>query len=228
MRRLTGGLHLRALAGLVLVIGATGATPRGTERPCEIARRWVESHAWAIPTTLERFSRYPLLYRRVAYDKLNFAQRRSLWREHLESFLGPQSKLTQGQQGILRYAISRLDQYIEAPARSHAALERDGFTIPRMRAQFGDSLARTIFFTLGPDEPRLASVQGVRTSLPRGNLKESATNKAAQLPDCSCNIGSDWCSSGSSCNTSNCRWLPDGCGTLWCYSCNGACYQNPS
>lgn len=126
--------------------------------------------------------------------------RRNLWREHLTSF--KTSGLTSPQRATLDTVIARLDRYVDEPHIARAALERDGFTPERLKADFGAELAKRIFATLGP---------------------VGSANVSSDAQSCECSSESDWCGSQTSCVTGACMPRSCCCGTLWCYPCDGNC-----
>lgn len=223
--RLRWMLALPVVATVTVVTG--GAAPPPPELPCTVAARWVESHRALLPTTLEGLSSYPMLYRKAAYRALTTTQRRAVWREHLSTFLGPASPLNARQQASLRGIMTRLDQYVDTTRQSRAAQRRDGLTSMQLRVQFGDRLARAMFATLGPSdpEPNELVAKALRQT---GALRASDPKASIQHPNCACSGASDWCSGSSTCNGSNieCITSGSGCGTFWCYSCDGLCYND--
>ena len=189
-------------AALTLTMASRGATE---EPPCVVAKRWAEANRETLPTTLSTVSTLPLAYRRAAHELLSLAQRRSLWREHLATFLEPRFALSDSQRATIHLAISRIDRYVDAPGTSRAALGRDGFP-ELVRAQFGDSLGRVIFATLGPSA-RLTERSG----------------------DCNCSRSEDFCGGiggGTHCGVTDCVTTITGCGWFWCSSCDGQCEDN--
>ena len=112
---------------------------------------WVAAHRDTLPRTLSELARYPMAYRRAIHGALASEERVALWREHLVSFLGPDSRLSLDQRAVLREAIDDLpalmsDDRAEARSRARALEER-------MLGVFSRDEARPIIATLGPDEP---------------------------------------------------------------------------
>lgn len=202
-------MNRRMWFGGVFAAGAAialmAAKPSTPDLPCEVAERWVSEHRASLPTTLTAFSEYSMLYRRAAYRALAVEHRRNLWREHLNSFLEPESRLTATQQRVVRGVLAELDRYVDTPAIAQVNMTRDGLPA-RIRAEFGDSLGAAVFATLGSGQPSPSApgaVVGCNCSLSWG-----------------C-IGSSTCESGTGCTQTE-----SGCGYLWCWPCNGECRQN--
>jgi hypothetical protein len=209
------------------------AAARRPEPPCLAALEWAEANRVTLPTTLPKFAGYSMLYRKAIYHELSLQQRRALWREHLSSFVGPDSRLTAKQQALVRSVIGGINSYVAAPAKARDALARDGLTAKRLKAEFGDQLAREIFTDLGGADPR---TNETRTSVSNTGTRELASTvsvpnsqksvKTESLPFCSCSVESDWCSHGMCSDIHHdCIATDEECGTLWCYTCDGLCEQ---
>jgi hypothetical protein len=69
---------------------------------------WVEAHREALPTTVAELAMLPVAFRRVIVNFVPHEQRTRFWREHLESFLGPESALTAEQRTFVEGTISAL------------------------------------------------------------------------------------------------------------------------
>lgn len=193
------------LCGSALVVAIMLLAPRPTVSlaACELAGEWVAANRASLPTTLDDFSTLPMAHRRAVYAELSVEDRRSLWREHLATFTNPGDGLTGDQIATVMAIANRTGVYItEDPAVGRAALEADGWTPERLTEAFGER-AVEVFGTLGPGP---------------------AAPAAAQHPDCACSVDSDWCGS-STCTEWVCEYKITGCGTLWCFPCDGLCYS---
>lgn len=202
------------IAPLVIAsaVVTAGFVRKQLESPCVVAKAWVEEHRSSLPTTLAQMATYPTVYRKAIYSALTIPERRGLWRAHLESFLGPTSILTAEQQDTVRAVLSRLDRYVNDTASARRAIKDDGLRT-RLRAQFGDSLSRAIFASLGPRE--------IRDDEGSAGLKKAGVS----LGECSCSYSDDWCLSGSICllGGAGCTFTQGGCGLFWCSDCTGQC-----
>ena len=202
-------LPITALA--IAAIWTASVAPVDTPE-CELAKEWVEAHHDELPTTLVAFSEHSVIYRRAIYRALDVEARISLWQEHL-TVVADQVTLPE-QRRFLQRAMRELGRYLSAPP-SESGLDvfaEEAITV------LGNDLARDAFGVLG--------------SAPEPTLEEGD----AQLPDCSCLVGSEeWnCRAGSECRGRKwiifdlCEDIGTGCGPLWLFECNGLCYQqNP-
>ena len=112
---------------------------------------WVEAHRDTLPTTLAELSAFPVPFRKVIVNSVSPEARTSFWREHLTSFIGPDSALTPDQQALVRDAIAELPLLFtgaraEFEARA-TALEN------RMRELLTRQQAGLMFGMVGPPEP---------------------------------------------------------------------------
>lgn len=227
--------HVKWYLAAPTVVAATvvlvGAISTRHESACLIAVREPLSNHADLPGALARFSECSITERKIAYAELSLSDRRALWQEHLSSFLDPTSTLTPQQQATVRLVISRLDRYFDSPAKGRIALERDGLTAKRLKAEFGDSLGKAMFAILGKDERVLGHTSGETRvvigkdgapSIVYNEPRDSASTKT-RIAYCSCSQTSDWCCHGT-CGTmyEDCI-VSFGCGTLWLYWCNGLC-----
>jgi hypothetical protein len=127
--------------------GSCGWFPLSSEQ----IHAWVQRHAHELPHTLAELSLLPIPFRKVIAATVPPAVRASLWREHLESFLGPGTELTEAQGELVRDAIAEFPVIFGAERpeaeRRMRALE------DRMRVLVTREQAGRIFGTLGPPEP---------------------------------------------------------------------------
>ena len=76
---------------------------------------WVEAHQDSLPRTLAELSAFPIPFRKVIVNFVSPEARTAFWREHLTSFIGPDSALTQDQQTLVRDAIAELPLLFTTP-----------------------------------------------------------------------------------------------------------------
>jgi hypothetical protein len=112
---------------------------------------WVEAHREALPTNVAELAMLPVAFRRVIVNFVPHEQRTRFWREHLESFLGPESALTAEQRTFVEGTISALPDVFgnalpEAQKRIRSMEEG-------MRGLFTRQEAAAMFGMVGPPEP---------------------------------------------------------------------------
>lgn len=185
-------------AMLTVTLGSAGPS---TEPPeCVLAERWVQANADRLPTTMAEMSRFSMTYRRVIQNALPRETRAALWREHMESFLAPESGLNDAQRAAVREVIARLPAlHAEGadPAERRALAKR-------MKTIFPRELGAQIFNRLGAPPA-------------------DATSAAARpLCDCSFDDSFDECSGGT-CTTNLCSFTNWGCGISGSDGCYGVC-----
>jgi hypothetical protein len=112
-------------------------------------RDWLDRHPEALPRTLADLARYPMEFRRVMVNVVAPETRAGLWREHFESFLQPDSSLTEPQRQLLRETIPHLPQLLAAPAPNPTMSEWE----QRVAAVFTRQEAARLFMSIGPLEP---------------------------------------------------------------------------
>jgi len=112
---------------------------------------WVEAHRDTLPTTVAELSRFPIPFRVVIVNSVSPDVRTALWREHLETFLGGDTRFTAEQQQFVRETIDAL------PAMFGGT--RDNFVVrakefeARMKLLFSRQQAYAMFGMVGPPEP---------------------------------------------------------------------------
>ena len=112
---------------------------------------WVEAHRETLPTCVAELAVFPVAFRRVIVNFVPHEQRTRLWREHLESFLGPESGLTAEQRTFVEGTISALPDVFgsalpEAQKRIRSMEEG-------MKGLFTRQEAAAMFGMVGPPEP---------------------------------------------------------------------------
>lgn len=110
---------------------------------------WLDRHPEAQPHSLDDIVRFPVAFRRIMVGRLSQDVRVRLWREHLATFLRPESPLTESQRQLLADSISRLSELLAAPGPNPVPTERER----QMAAVFSRQEAALVFGTLGPPEP---------------------------------------------------------------------------
>ena len=112
---------------------------------------WVEAHRDNLPRTLAELSTFPVPFRTVIVNFVSPEARTSFWREHLTSFIGPDSTLTPDQQTLVRDAIAELPLLFTGPRPEFE--ERARALENRMRDLLSRGQAGEMFGMVGPPEP---------------------------------------------------------------------------
>jgi hypothetical protein len=115
------------------------------------AIEWVDSHRDALPSDLTALSAYPMQFRRVIVNNVSPEIRTAMWCDHLRSFLGPESELSEEDQAFLQQLIADLPAALIGPAET--ARERFVALSDRSQGRFPPEVARRLFHTIGPPEP---------------------------------------------------------------------------
>jgi hypothetical protein len=112
---------------------------------------WVEAHRDTLPQNLAELSTFPIAFRTVIVNKVSPELRMSLWREHLNTFIAPDSTLTADQQTLVRDAIEELPVLF---GTSRTVFETRAKALEdRMRDLISRQQAVEMFGTVGPPEP---------------------------------------------------------------------------
>ena len=119
--------------------------------PHEEIVAWVEAHADALPRTLGELSAFPIAFRRIIVNYVSAEQRTMFWQEHLRTFLGPDSTLTEEQRVFVEEAIGKLPDIFASPLAEAQSKMRP--LEDRMRGLFAREQAAAMFGTVGPPEP---------------------------------------------------------------------------
>jgi len=198
--------RLLATATAVLLTATLGSAAPLTDPPeCVLAAQWVGAHADDLPTTLSELSPFSMTYRRAIYDALPPDARVSLWREHMERFLRPESPLDEAQRAALRGVIPRLPE-LTVPERDPAG--RRALT-KQLAAIFPRELGSRIFTTLG-DAPTSSQAGGAAPTCNCDPLFEGIGDFAS-------------CIEGTACTMSYCNPTQTGCGFGWSSGCIRFC-----
>jgi hypothetical protein len=183
----------------VLLTATLGSAAPITDPPeCVLAEQWVRAHADDLPTTLAAISRHSPAYRRAIHNALPRETRVALWREHMGSFLAPESGLNEPQRAAVREVIARLPALHTAdsdPAERRALKARLATLFPR-------ELSARVFSQLGP-----------------APVAAKGTNAR---PLCNCSDGSE-CGGVGTCTNSLCTFTQWGCGIGGSDGCFGVC-----
>ena len=127
--------------------GSCGWFPLGHD---EIVQ-WVEAHRDRLPTTVAELAVFPVAFRRVIVNFVPHEQRCRFWQEHLRSFLGPESALTEAQRTFVEGTISALPGVFESPLPE--TQQRIRSMEEGMRGLFTRQEAAAMFGMVGPPEP---------------------------------------------------------------------------
>ena len=113
-------------------------------------RAWLDRHPDALPQTLEDLNRFPMAFRRVMLHAVAPEIRLRLWREHLETFLGPGSTLTASQRQLVAATIERLPELFASrpPNPAMTEWEREAGNV------FSRHEAARVFMAIGRPEPQ--------------------------------------------------------------------------
>jgi hypothetical protein len=112
-------------------------------------RAWLGNHPEALPRALDDLARFPMAFRRVMINAVTPEVRLRLWREHLETFLGPESTLPEPQRQAVVATIPRLPELFATPAPNPAMVQWER----QMVALFSQVEAARVFGSIGPPEP---------------------------------------------------------------------------
>lgn len=112
-------------------------------------REWIDKHPEALPQQLADLAAFPMAFRRVMVNVVTPEVRAQLWREHLETFLQPDSGLTELQREFVRETMPRLSQLLAAPAPNPTMSEWE----QGISRAFSRQEAARVFMLIGPPEP---------------------------------------------------------------------------
>ena len=110
---------------------------------------WVERHRHELPATLAELARLPMPFRVIIANAVEPERRTQLWTEHLQSFLGSDSRLSAAQQAFISATIPELPQLLATPAPSAVMNEWEA----RAATVFTRAEAASLFGMIGPPEP---------------------------------------------------------------------------
>jgi hypothetical protein len=110
---------------------------------------WLDRHPEALPQCLDDIVQFPVAFRRLMVARVSPEVRVRLWREHLESYLRPDSPLSAAQRQLVVNSISRLPLLLAAPGPNPVLTEWER----QIAAVFSRREAALVFGMLGPPEP---------------------------------------------------------------------------
>ncbi len=233
-RRLAAVLPLVTVLTLAGVAATTPFPPDDLLIAYNAAREWVDSNRYDLPKTLESISKLPMEHRKAVVAALTVAERESVWREHLESFVKPNGERTATQRRIVASLGDTLTSaeiaFVKATLDSlHAGFSGDTAkfglaTCARMKQLFPRALGAKIFRQIGPataasavNEAGLVSgfAQTMRTAAVKLGLRRGWP------PSCTCALGSLCdCPDKQTCVYSDC-FPHGGCGCFGFFQCEG-------
>lgn len=162
----------------------------------------------------------------ILYAELPSELRAAVWHVHFQKFLAthpeltvPQRALIEEADGLLRAGI--MDMPRDVPEWSAAV----GAPLSQLSAKatllFDRDTVVGLFARLGGESAVVVTAPRAGATARRTISSLSPSPSGRQ--ECDCSHYSDWCWSGSWCNTSmECKSVPF-CGTLWSYTCDGMC-----
>lgn len=192
-------------------------------------------------------SALPLTERKASFRNASSNDKSNLWRTHLVLFLVKRPELNEWQKEIILTAMSlATPEYFEVGPKSPAwrTKVRDPLRSleEQILAAFSFEDGAKIFATLGddteaakriPTQPGSFLLSGVnyKQLSDSGPYKEQTAYQLAnqdRFPratgPCTCSTQSDYCPITGYCNgNTECKPTESGCGTIWSYSCDGAC-----
>jgi hypothetical protein len=115
----------------------------------EEIRAWVDRHRDDLPATLEELSRFPMPFRSAIVHAVEPERRQRFWTEHLQSFLAPQSSLSDRQQRFVAATMAELPQLLGAAAPNPTMSDWE----KRAAEVFSRAETSELFGMIGPPEP---------------------------------------------------------------------------
>ena len=191
-------------------------------------------------------SALPLKERKASFRNASSNHKSELWRTHLALFFIKRPELNDWQkETILTAMLLATPEYFEVRSGSPAWKAKVRDPLRSLEEQilmaFSFEDGAKIFATLGDDREaakRTPSTPGSvsLTNINYKQLRDSGPNKKQTHSQfgqhekfvgrgpCECSTTSDWCPISGYCSGgTNCIPTQSGCGTLWSYSCDGAC-----
>ncbi|HEX8564169.1 MAG TPA: bacteriocin fulvocin C-related protein [Pyrinomonadaceae bacterium] len=185
----------------------------------------------ATPTSLRTLENYLDITQLVCpdnktlYRTLSLDEKSALWRFQAALFLATTDSLSSEQRSAVLEWLNLISPELLDRAVSDTELARKGNLIKAAASRLGE------VFT--PEQTANISLKLGLVANPRGGsaranqrVKMIKASGKVDLRECSCSTNSDWCAvwvSQQYCHSGNCTGLPDGCGNLGFYSCNGSC-----
>jgi hypothetical protein len=148
----------------VTTVAATRPVPSGSAEASRAATDWVTAHRSSLPTQLKDIATLPFAHRRMIMAELPMEQRKQVWREHLTSFVTPDSvrtslqrriasglskPLTGDQVAFIRAEIDSLDGIFRSDITAEERAQRAGAACARTHAKFDRNDAVAIMVSVG-------------------------------------------------------------------------------
>jgi hypothetical protein len=180
--------RLAIIAPIVAVLFGTAVAASRPVEPSRLASAYAEAGSWVkansatLPSSYEEIVRLPMLHRKAVVHELSLSQQKQVWREHLESFVLPDSRLSAAQRLVASQMKVPLDSYQRAFVQSaidsldhifSAKLtveQRQAKSLPfcsKKQTVFAGDVAGAIFARLGPADSAYDAMrreQGMRLS----------------------------------------------------------------
>jgi hypothetical protein len=216
-----------SLLMLILTLPAEFVLLKALQSPDDqtAAREWVEQLGAAeLTSAADRIQAYSFTYRREIMRALPADGRASVWRKHIDQYLGARSELDPGAVEVLRAAQRVLTADALADNGSAAARDALHAAALNIEAVLGREAAAYVAHDLGPTSSRFASADPLILKL--ASFAREQFTVLARLPDCDCaddggcGYYETYCSTSQSCRSDN-SWPM--CGYFWNTPCNGLC-----
>lgn len=212
---------------LILTLPAEFVLLKALQSPNDqaAAREWVEGlGAGELGSAADGIQAYSFTYRREIMRALPAEGRASVWRRHIDQYIGARSELDPGAVEVLRAAQRALTADALADNGSAAARDALHAAALNIEAVLGQATAVYIAHDLGPTSSRFASADPLILKL--ASFAREQFTVLARTPDCDCADDYGCGYYGSYCDTSaGCRsdsqWPM--CGYWWNTPCNGLC-----
>jgi hypothetical protein len=127
---------------------------------CVQAEAWVAAHGNDLPKLYDQLVSFPMSHRRAIFGNLAPESRANLWQEQLSRFVTQRTLSTDQRDfiGWSRTEVVTADNYRRGGPGHDVLVE----AARRIEELFPDDDDRRVFVRLGPDKPRLTSLEGVR------------------------------------------------------------------
>jgi hypothetical protein len=191
------------------------------------AEAWFRLHAQSLPQSMVDLKALPFTYRRRVLAVLPPATRALLWQEHLLAYQSAHRDLTQEQNSTLSDAIEFCVPDHFAGNLAPDAVARLTNIEARATEQFVPEVLVPLFYRFGSEPVTDGEVVLGRESLLVRWLRATVLVQAVDV-SCDCAASHDWCGltqSGSTCvrGLGSCTVIPNACGFLLIWDCDGGC-----
>lgn len=210
------------------VVAGSAMSNVDTRPPAVLAVEWAEAAKAArkLPTTLDEFEEYPLIYRKAAFIRLEPVVASSVMRSHLRAILDSGTWNAE-QRAAIERAILLASPEAYTKGRSKQIEEGLIANCQAMAKVFSED-DRKLFSTLGRRQVSAEAryVNSVRKA--KGYLGDQPLTADAYLHECNC-VGNTVC---PDCNPNDacvfghvpaCSDTWFGCGCSWAFGCDGEC-----